>query len=311
MINCLTGISMFNMANLNYYGIMEMDSTHTGNDGIIIDGDAAVQHAGKNTISGSIDGFLRGVTLGTTSGVTTNNRILANITNTATPIKAGDSAALSTAFILTPINYPAGSGGVDIGTQIPTDVTVPHEAKPVAPASGSRRVYVDMNSSDDLMAEKTDGTAIDLEAGLRNYQKPTGSTITGNGISTQTVYSFSIPSIPPGKGVRAKVFWQCTTCSGNKTFSWAFGGTTITYAAYTGSSTALTSAEVRIFNDPNSQANQTMFTEPLIQSTTLLSAGSIATPAEGTNAAVNLVFRFFANNTETIAPKGFIVEAIQ
>jgi len=311
MINCLTGISMFNMANLNFYGIIEMPNGATGNDGIIIDGDSG--HADKNTIAGSIDGFLRGVTLGTTAGATTNNRVLANITNTATPIKAGDTTALSTAVILTPINYPAGSGGVAIGTQVP-DLTIPEEDPPAAPVTGSRRVYVDktLGADDHLTAMKSNGTTVDLESGWRNYQAPLPA-ITGNGATDVTVYTFSVPPIPKGKGIRATVFWKCAAlfCGTAKTFKWKFGSATTAYTTFTDNTLTAAYTQVRIFTDPSNQTNNTLLADAITVGTTTQSAGLVSSPNQDTSVSQPLTFLFNAASGGHIIPEGFIVEAIQ
>jgi hypothetical protein len=229
MINCVTGISMYNMANMNFYGILEQPSPPSPRfgDGIVIHG---TLHADKSIIAGSIDGFDRGVVL---QGAAQNTRLLANITATNKPLVVAATSLPST-LILTPQIY-TGTGSTIIGDQMP-DLTIPGEGVPDVPATGSRRLYLDSGTGNnsDLSVRRSDGTVVDLEGGLLNYQKATGSTIIGNG-SDQAVYTFAIPAIPAGKGIRAKVYWQCTiACStGNKTFSWQFGATKTSYAAYT------------------------------------------------------------------------------
>lgn len=200
------------------------------------------------------------------------------------------------------------------GWASPRDLTIPSESAPPVPAAGSRRLYVDSGTgkNNDLSVERSDGTIIDLEGGLLSYQKATGSSIQGNGLD-QTVYSFSIPAIPAGKGIRAKVFWQCTIgcSSGNKIFSWQFGATKTSYAAYTTNLANLAYAEVNIFNDPGSQTQQTMFGDAITLGASFVASGIISTPGETTTGAVSLTFLFKAPSSETIFPKGFTVEAIQ
>ena len=308
MINCLIGISMFNMSNLNYYGIMEQPNMDQQGDGIIIDGN--ISHADKSIISGSIDGFTRGVTL---KGTAQNTRLLANITNTDTPLITVSGSLPSTA-IITPQIYGAGSGGTGtaIGSQLP-DLTIPGESTPAVPASGSRRLYVDNLTAhnSDLTVERSDGTIIDLEGGLLSYQG-TGATVTG-GLIAKTVYTFTIPSIKAGAGIRAKVFWQTTASMGNnKNFVWKFGSTALFYSGDPTSNGSLSSAEVTVFNNPGSQGNQTMFSSPIINQTSLVVGGGIASPAEPTAAPVTLLFQLNpGSGTETITPKGFILEAVQ
>lgn len=121
------------------------------------------------------------------------------------------------------------------GSSIPTDITIPGESKPLAPVSGSRRLYVDSGAGNgsDLTVERSDGTVVDLEGGLLSYQ------IAKAAMGSGTVYTFSVPSIPAGKGIRARVFWQCATCTVQaKTFSWQFGSATTAYAAYVSNSAA-------------------------------------------------------------------------
>jgi len=311
--NCNTGISMWNVSNLNYYGIMEQTSGGYHGTGILIDGDIAGKPT-KNIIAGSMDEFVKGVVLqGTAPPQYT--RILANISNIdpingAAIIASGSS--LSTAAIFTPVNFAAGVGGAAIGSQLP-DLTIPEEAPPPSPVTGSRRIYVDNTSGagDDLTAKKADGSAVDLESGLRNYQAAL-SAVQGSLLIFKTVFTFSVPSIPAGKGIRVKAFWQCATCTtAAKTFSWKFGATPTAYSSYTTNTTDLTSAEVTIFNNPNSQTQQTMFVAPIIQDTSLLSAGTVASPSETTSGAVTLELRFQAASSEYITPMGLIVEAVQ
>ena len=309
ILNCNTGISMFNNSNMHYYGIMEQTGGKSGTTGIVIDGNTAGKPS-KSMIAGSVNNFETGVLL---DGQAVNNRILANISNTDKPIVIGVSAIAATlpsTLVLTTSNY-AGTGGTAIGSQIPTDVTMPAEAKPPAPASGSRRLYVDSGSGNDFSVERSDGTAVDLEAAskLLNYQKAT-ATIVGNG-SNQTVYTFSIPSIPPGKGIRARVFWQClVTCTQAKTFSWQLGTATAAYAAYSSTSMALAYAEVRVFNDPGSQTANTMFGDAITVGAALVSAGTVTLPAQDTSTAKSLTFLYNAAS-DSVTPKGFIVEVIQ
>jgi len=307
MINCVIGISMYNMANMNFYGILEQPSGPSFGNGIVIDG---MLHADKSIIAGSIDGFGQGITL---QGAAQNTRILANITNTSKPLVVASTSPPST-LILTPQIY-TGTGSTLIGDQMP-DLTMPEENPPDAPVTGSRRIYVDKTAGpgDDLTAKHSDGATVDLESGLRSYQGALPA-IPGNG-SNQTVYTFSVPPLPAGKGIRVRVFWQCTTCAPggqNKTFTWQFGGgtgTTMTYAAYTSSLSDLSYTELRIFNDPGVQNSQTMFGDAITVGGILATGAKIATASQNTSSARSLTFLYNASS-DTITPKGFIVEAIQ
>jgi len=306
IMNCATGISMYNTSNMNYYGIMEQTDDGMTGTGIVIDGDLPGKPE-KSTIAGSINNFMTGVLL---NNQARNNKITANISETSAPIVLGGSAqpfTLPSTLILTTANY-AGSGGVAVGTQIPSDVTIPQETIPPAPVSGSRRLYVDggTGNGSDLTVERPDGTVVDLEGGLLNYQAPKATMGTG------TVYTFSVPSIPAGKGIRARVFWQCAACTLliSKTFSWQFGGTTTAYAAYIGNSTALAYTEVRIFNTAGHQDQNTMFGDAVTVGNAVALAGTVTSMTETTTGPKSLTFSY-SSSSDTITPQGFIVEAIQ
>jgi len=301
--NCTTGISMWNFSNMNYYGIMEQTTAGPTGDGIVIDGDLAGKPI-KSIISGSIDEFNRGVVL---DGKTEDTRVLANISNTTSPIVKGGTAistTLPSTLILTSVNYGA-SGGVAIGSQIPTDLTIPGESVPTAPLSLSRRIYVDSANQDDLTVERSDSSLADLESTLLDYQ-PAASPVSR---TNQTIYTFSVPYIPSGKGIRARVFWQCTTCLGigTKTFSWKFGSATaVAYTGYSGTSSSLAYTEVRIFNNGGTQSTNTMLADGLTIGTTLTAPGTLSAPNQPTNTAQSLTFIY--SGTDTITPQGFIVE---
>jgi len=220
---------------------------------------------------------------------------------------------LSTADILTPVNYVAGisSAGTSIGSQVP-DLTIPEEVPPPSPVTGSRRIYVDNTSGagDDLTAKKSDGTTVDLEAGLRSYQKPL-PTVTGTG-SDQTIYTFSIPSIPNGKGIRAKVFWHCVAlqCGAAQTFKWQFGSSTLAYSAFTSGLVGTAYTQISIFNDPGSHASNTMVSDAITQGTSVVAAGAFLVTSIDTSTANSLSF-IFNSTVDQIVPYGFVLEAIQ
>ena len=304
ILDCDTGISMFNNSNMNYHGVIEQ-SGGSGTNGIVVDGDL---NADKSILAGSISNVNNGIVL---NGHAQHTRILADIAaGVGAPI-VSNAVTLPTTLILTTKNY--AGGGTAIGTQIPNDVTMPAETSPAAPVTGSRRLYADSGSNNDLSVKHSDNTVVDLEAPskLLYYQKAL-PTISGTG-SPVTVYSFSIPSIKAGAGIRARVFWQCAVCNlgPTKTFSWVFGGTTAAYDGYTNASNTVTYTEVRIFNDPTLQNQQTLFADPIIQNLAFLNKGIITTAGETTSLPVTLSFKFTAAVTESITPKGFIVEAIQ
>jgi len=316
ILQCTTGVAMFDSSVLQWWGIAEIPTggTTTNTVGFQVDADADGD-AGGTIIGGSINNYETCVKI---TSHPRGIRILASLTPHASAGAAVniDAAARPFTEILTPVNYvpTGGISGNSIGSLLP-DLTMPQESAPPNPASGDRRVYND-SASTHVSAKKSDGTVVDLEAGLLNYQKAAGA-ITGNG-GDQNVYTFSVPSIPSGKGIRAKVWWTCSTCTGaNKVFKWQFGGTggvggTVTaYAAVTPSSSNLAYSVVTIFNDPGSQTAQTMFLDTLLIGATNATFGLTSNPAQTTSGAVSLAFLFNAANTEAITPKGFVVEAIE
>ena len=175
------------------------------------------------------------------------------------------------------------------------------------PVAGSRRPYVDSGTGNnsDLTVERSDGTVVDLEGGMLNYQKPKATMGSG------TVYTFSVPSIPAGKSIRARVYWRCAVCTAQaKTFTWQFGPASTSYGGYTGISASLAYSEVRIFNDPGVQNLNTMLQDPIIWGNTIPLSGSVSSPNQNTSGPESLTFSYAATS-DTITPKGFIVEAIQ
>lgn len=341
ILNCATAaVSLFNNSVLQFYGVAEQ-ATGTSfarlGTGIVVDGDVTTpQPPGGEFIGGSLNNFEVGVDI---KGTAANNVIAASVTNNNTGLKLEGSSSLNTKvlgtisstntaqlsasgsplsslLILTNGNYcPSGSGcgasNVAVGSQIPTDLSFSTpEALPLTPTSGTM-VYVDSGSKH-LTAVRSDSTTADLEAGLLNYQKA-GNPIPGQGTGTDlTVYTFSVPPIPAGKGIRARVFWTCSPCSnGAKTFKWQFGGSAVAYAPTSNTSSSLSYTEVRIFNDPGSQSAQTLFGDPILIGANFQTIGTTSNLTVSTSTAQTLNFVFNALSSETINPKGFIVEAIQ
>ena len=304
--NCAVGISMWNFSNLNYYGIMEQTSGGYHGTGIVIDGDVSGKPS-KSIIAGSMDEFVKGVVLqGTAPPQFT--RIFANISN-IDPINGAaivaSGTALSTAAIVTPVNYVAagGSGGVSIGSQLP-DLTMPEETQPAAVAS-SRRIYVDSNNADHLSSERSDGSVADLETNVLYYQ-PAGAALTSSG----TLYSFSVPPIPDGGGIRVKVFYQCSPCSGvSRTFTWTFGLATATQS-YSSNNTGVTYAEIEIVNISGSHTTNALLGNAIMTGNNPTAAAIYSTTNQDTSGTLALSFSYTQGAAETITPKGFIVERL-
>ncbi len=182
ILNCATGVSMYNNSVMQWYGVMEQTGSQTGT-GFVIDGDNTSPNPSGSTIGGSINNFSTGVSItGTAKDITligtignsgtvavslsasaTNIKILGSLPSTNAAQLSASGTQLSSALILTNTDYN-GAGGVAIGSQIPTDVTIPQTSKPTAPVAGSRTLYVDSTSTD-LTVERNGGLAIDLENG--------------------------------------------------------------------------------------------------------------------------------------------------
>ncbi len=325
ILDCATGVSMKDVSVLQWYGVAEITIGTKVGTGFLIDSDT--HNSGGNYIGGSISNFSTGIqvqgsnTFNTIIGASVSNngtgvfltgssvrtKILGSLDfGNTTPLSI-DSSVLPSTLIMANADYTLSSGKV--GSQIPVDLTIPSTTPSGAPPSGSRRLYVD-SSSGHLSALTSGSATVDLEAGLLNYQKAAAN-ITGNS-SDQTVYTFSLPSIPAGKGIRVKVWWTCSTCTGaNKTFKWQFGSTVTPYAAITAASSNLAYSVVTIFNDPGSQTAQTMFIDTLLIGATNVTFGLTSNPAQNTSGAQSVTFLFNAGNTETITPKGFAVEAVE
>jgi hypothetical protein len=341
ILNCPTAaVWLFNNNVLQFYGIAEQATSsafqHVGT-GIVVDGDSPAQTPGGEYIAGSLNNFDIGidikptpinniivgsVTNNNTEGVllegssSSNTKILGTLgTSNGTPLTAS-GLPLSSSLILTNNDFPLPSS-TGVGSQIPTDLTfsTPETAGTTVlkPPTG-RTLYSNASSNNDLTVLKPDGSTVDLESQLLSFQGPAG-TITGNS-TPQTVYTFTLPPIPAGKGVRARVYWTCTTChtSSTKTFDWQFGTsspTTVTYAGYTANSAASSNSEILIFNT-TAQTNQTLYPGPLIVGGTGQAGASITAATQNTANSQALTFQFAASPSgEVITPGAFIVEAIQ
>jgi hypothetical protein len=142
-----------------------------------------------------------------------------------------------------------------------------------------------------------------------DYQKAAASW-TGNS-ADQTLYSTALPMIPAGACIRAKVWWVRTAGSGGITFKWWLGTTSSSYASITNSGTGLDSAAATFCNDPAGVSAQIIFSDPLFWGSSP-SGGTIATPTENLGLA-GVVLKFTANaaSTETMNPKGWLVELVQ
>ncbi len=156
VLDCATGVYDYNNSVMQWFGVAEIVSgSRTGTTGFVVDGDTTGR-AGGVLIGGSINNFDTDIMI---TSFPRNTKILASVTQPLTTALNIDSAALPSTLILTATDY---TGTTAIGSQIPTDVTIPQEGLPATPASGSRTLYVDSTSSD-LTVEKSDATTTDLE----------------------------------------------------------------------------------------------------------------------------------------------------
>jgi hypothetical protein len=330
ILDCQTAVSMKDVSVLQWYGVAEITHGTKVGTGFLVDSDPGA--GGGSLIGGSISNFGTGVQIqgnvfdtvisasitnnGTgvkLTGSSTRTKILGTVPDTTTP--QGNTTALSIDTGILPStlvtangNYVLASGGT-LGSQIPTDITIPQESTPSVPAVGSRRLYTD-SASGHLSSLANSGASIDLEAGLLNYQKATAN-VNGNG-TDKTVYTFTVPPIPAGKGIRARVFWTCVACTtAAKTFRWQFGGVNSSYVSVTQGNSNLSYTEVRIFNDPGSQAAQTLFGDAITVGVGLAAVGIVANLSVSTATSQSLTFVYNGSTGENIAPKGFVVESIQ
>lgn len=83
------------------------------------------------------------------------------------------------------------------------------------------------------------------------------------------------------------------------------------YTTFTDATLSAAYTQVRIFNDPTSQAQNTLLADAITVGTTLQSPGLVSSPNQDTSTAQTLTFLFNAVSGEHIIPQGFIVEAIQ
>ena len=184
ILNCATGVSMYNNSVMQWYGVMEQATGQNQGTGFVIDGDSTVSPGGI-TIGGSINNFATGVsiptnafvhdvtligTIGNSSTVAvsigdsaSNIKILGSLPSTNTAQLSASGTPLSNTMILTNSNY-GGSGGVSVGSQIPTDLTFSSpESTPSAPTAG-RTLFSNSGSGNDLsVVTPSPSTTIDLE----------------------------------------------------------------------------------------------------------------------------------------------------
>ena len=139
-----------------------------------------------------------------------------------------------------------------------------------------------------------------------------GATCVGTGANLN-MYTYTIPAgtIPSGKGLRVKARWTCSTCTAaTKTYRWVFGGTTLSFAGNSATTTTPNYGAIDIFNNPGSTTSQTMFAETL-QVGALQQAGATTGAAENTANAITLNFIFSVTATDTMTPVLFTAELIQ
>ncbi len=143
-----------------------------------------------------------------------------------------------------------------------------------------------------------------------DYQKAASNWTGSSG--DQTIYSTTLPVIPAGACISAKAYWKRAAGSGGITFKWFLGATSANYSVITNGSTGPDYSTATICNDPGSQSSQTLFNEVVWWSGSAAGGTGYANPAENL-AAPGVVLKFTANaaNTETLTPKGWLIELVQ
>ena len=135
---------------------------------------------------------------------------------------------------------------------------------------------------------------------LLTYATNTG-TLTGNG-ADQAIYTYTIPggTMQAGTGVHCYLKAQRAAGSGSITYRWKFGGTTVSYAAVTSGSSAI-STEMEAFNNPGSTTAQLINLSELQIGNSLMAGAVLNTSAaENTANAVNVSVTFNGASTEQI-----------
>jgi hypothetical protein len=137
------------------------------------------------------------------------------------------------------------------------------------------------------------------------------SAITGNG-AAQNVYSCSVPAsaIPAGGCLQATAYF-IHTGSASVAYQWNFGGTTT--AAQNSSTAATTNAKSTLLACAlaGSSSSQFIDVDPLIIGTSLASSGATATASQSYSSAFTVTFTFNVASSDSVTPKGFIVEIKQ
>jgi hypothetical protein len=137
-------------------------------------------------------------------------------------------------------------------------------------------------------------------AHLLNYQVNT-ATLTGNNADL-AIYSYTLPagSVAAGTGAHCWLKAQRVSGTGSITYKWKFGSTTMSYAAVTSSSSAI-SSDMEVFNNPGSTTAQLINLGELHAGNNIM-AGAVLnqTAAENTANATSISVSFNAAGTEQL-----------
>ena len=153
----------------------------------------------------------------------------------------------------------------------------------------------------------SNGNAVTL-LNLQGVQSP----VTGTSAAA-TYFTYTLPAniLGAGKGIRIKSVSKHTTGTAGTTFSWTFGGTTITNGgAVSGPANSIEQQILEIFNNVGSVTAQT-YTSNIMDASTNLLYAFVGTTAINTASSVVINAQFNVANTDQWTPELFFVELIQ
>jgi hypothetical protein len=210
-----------------------------------------------------------------------------------------------------------GNGGISAklftatGTAAP--LTCPEIAAPGNPNAGTMYIWCD---STDHQAHAINSSGISYTLGtnalLTNVNG--GSTVVGTG-ALATLYTYNIPafSMKAGTGILVDAWFRCSPCVGGATtFQWNYGATSIASLSDAATTTTISHAALRVFNNAGVTNAQTMVPENIFHGTNPVSPGAPATPAENTaSGTVTVSLQFNAPATASMIPVMFTVQSIR
>lgn len=194
-----------------------------------------------------------------------------------------------------------------------TQLTCPEMPAPATPTSGVMYIYC---SSVDHQVHTLNSNGIDwgLPGSYMLTNVNGGSTVVGTG-ALATVYTYAIPAfaMKAGTGIQVDAWFRCSPCVGGAiTWQWNYGATSIASLSDAATTTTISHAGLRVFNNSGVTNAQTMVAENIFHGTAPVSPGAPATPAENTaSGTVTLSLQFNSPATASIIPVMFTVQAIR